>query len=132
MKYLLDTNICIYALNEPSKPLGHRLHTHEASELALSALTVAELRYGASFSARPDRNHRQLDDFFPPFTILSWHEDSAKIYGELMANLRRKGTPIGVIDGLIASQALLHKLTVVTNNLKEFQRVPGLVCENWL
>lgn len=131
MRYLLDTNICIYALNCRSEELVRHLQTLEPSEIGLSVMTVAELRYGAFYSSYPARNHLQLDKFLLPFRIISWDEDAANCYGEIVADLRRKGTPIGPIDALIAAHALSLELVLVTNNTKEFERVPGLVCENW-
>lgn len=132
MKYFLDTNICIYALNHRSDRLVQHLHQISASDLGLSVMTVAELRYGAAYSTHPERNHRYLDNFLSPFRIVSWDETAANCYGDLVADLRRKGTPIGPIDALIAAHALALKLILVTNNLKEFERVPGLICENWI
>lgn len=131
MKYLLDTNICIYALNHRSEKLIHHLQTLKASDIGLSVMTVAELRYGASYSAHPARNHRLLDDFLSPFQIISWDEKVANCYGDLVADLRQKGAPIGPLDALIAAHALSLELILVTNNLKEFEHVGGLVCENW-
>ncbi|MEI6790585.1 MAG: type II toxin-antitoxin system VapC family toxin [Myxococcaceae bacterium] len=131
MRYLLDTYICIYALNCRSEELVRHLQTLEPSDIGLSVMTVAELRYGASYSSYPVQNHSRLDDFLSPFRIISWDEDAANCYGELVADLRRKGTPIGPIDALIAAHALSLELVLVTNNTKEFERVPGLVCENW-
>jgi tRNA(fMet)-specific endonuclease VapC len=132
MKYLLDTNICIYALNQRSDTLLQRLHQLSASDIGLSVITVAELRYGAAYSAHPERNHRHLNNFFSPFQIISWDETVAQNYGNIVADLRRKGTPIGTMDALIAAHALALELILVTNNLKEFEQVPGLICENWI
>lgn len=132
MKYMLDTNICIYALNQRSDVLYTHLHSLLPSDIVLSVMTLAELRYGAAYSKHPAKNHQQLDIFLSPFEVLSWDEGVASCYGDLVADLRRAGTPIGPIDALIAAHALSLKLILVSNNLKEFQRVPGLICENWL
>jgi len=131
MKYMIDTNICIYALNRKSEALKVHFGSMPPTDIVLSVITLAELRYGASYSAHPKKNHERLDMFLSPFEVLPMGPDAALCYGEILAALRKKGTLIGPMDALIASQALAFNLVLVTNNLKEFKRVPGLICEDW-
>ena len=131
MKYFLDTNVCIDALRSRSDPLIRRLHSIHPKDIGLSVLVVAELRYGADYSNNPIRNHHLVDAFLSPFEIQPVHENVAIHYGSLYANLRKKGQLIGIMDTLIAAHALALGVILITNNLKEFQKVPGLVCENW-
>ena len=131
MTYLLDTNICIYALkNRPSIVLD-RLRTVGMAAVALSVITVLELRQGAEKSQQRAANHERLDFFLAPMKILTFDEEAALVGARLRANLERQGTPIGDYDSLIAAQALARDLILVTNNVREFERVPGLQIENW-
>ena len=131
MTYLLDTNICIYALkNRPPEVLA-QLQTAGRAAVALSVITVLELRQGAEKSERAATNHARLDVFLAPMKILPFDEEAAIIAAKIRAHLERKGTPIGDLDSLIAAHALARDLILVTNNLREFERVPGLLTENW-
>ena len=132
MKYLLDTNICIYALkNKPAKIAQH-LASLRPIDVGISVITVAELRHGASKSLHPIRNHRVLNDFFYPFFIEPFTTKTAEHYGKIVTYLEKKGTPIGPFDLLIAAHAITLNVTLVTNNVKEFKRVPKLKYENWV
>ncbi|HSG41066.1 MAG TPA: type II toxin-antitoxin system VapC family toxin, partial [Thermoanaerobaculia bacterium] len=123
MTYLLDTNICIYALkNRPSIVLD-RLRTVGMAAVALSVITVLELRQGAEKSQQRAANHERLDFFLAPMKILTFDEEAALVGARLRANLERQGTPIGDYDSLIAAQALARDLILVTNNVREFERV---------
>ena len=133
MKYLLDTNICIAIINSKSKNALAKLQECEVGEVAISSITVAELRYGADKSSSKARNHTALDGFLSPFEILDFDQLSAAEYGVIRAQLETKGKPIGPLGTLIAAQAVAHKLTLVTNNEREFKRVSKIASiENWL
>jgi tRNA(fMet)-specific endonuclease VapC len=132
MKYMLDTNICVYIARR--KPLGvlRRLQRTDVADVCVSAITVAELQYGVHKSARPQGNRLALAEFLASLEIASFGEAAAARYGEVRADLERRGTPIGPLDMLIAAHALSLDLTVVTNNDREFRRVPGLRTDNWV
>lgn len=130
MKYLLDTNICIYALKGNAAVLRHLL-SHQRSDVAVSVVTEAELRSGAAKSDSPHKTLRAVENFLRPITILPFISDDAVAYGTVRAKLERVGTPIGPLDTLIAAHAVGRKLVLVTNNEREFARVSGLKLENW-
>lgn len=129
---MLDTDICIEALRRRSEPLLRRLREHSPEEIAVSVITEAELRFGAMKSSSPERNGAAAEAFLQSFSILPFARDYVLIYARLRAGLERSGTRIGALDMLIAAQAVALDATVVTNNLREFTRVPGLRVENWL
>ena len=130
-RYLLDTNILIFAMKaDPSPRLIARLEA-ESDQLAVSAVSVFELAYGAEKSTRPDRNRRVARDLLSRTTVLPFDYDTAFVAGEIRANLERIGTPIGPYDIQIAATARLHGLTIVTNNVREFDRIEGLDVEDW-
>ena len=131
MTYLLDTNICIYALKNRPPQVLDRLRTVGMASIALSVITVLELRQGAEKSQQRAANHERLDFFLAPMKILSFDEEAALVGARIRAHLERQGTPIGDYDSLIAAQALARDLILVTNNVREFERVPGLQLENW-
>lgn len=128
---MLDTNICIYVMRSRTAPVRRTFDRHLA-RLCISSITFMELAYGAENSAEPERNREGLDDFAAPMAILDYDRDAAAHTGEIRAFLRRKGTPIGPYDAMIAGHARAKGLALVTNNLSEFLRVPGLQCENWI
>jgi tRNA(fMet)-specific endonuclease VapC len=131
VSYLLDTNICIYALNERNEALADRLHEAKRSELHVSAVTVAELLYGAERSQRRKDNARRVRDFVSPLRKVPFDQHAAVAYGRMRAALARRGKPFGQLDMLIAATGLAHGLTVVTNDERAFRRVAGLHVENW-
>ncbi|MHB8405279.1 MAG: type II toxin-antitoxin system tRNA(fMet)-specific endonuclease VapC [Gammaproteobacteria bacterium] len=129
--YLLDTNICIYWLNERPAGIVERLAGVPAGAAVMSVVTWGELQFGAAKSREPvnaRRNLEALAEVIPPFPL---PVESAHRYGELRAMLERKGTPVGANDLWIAAHALAEGLTLVTNNQREFRRVPKLKIENW-
>ncbi len=132
MTYLLDTNICIYALKNRPPEVLERLRVVGRGAVALSVITVLELRQGAEKSQQAAANHARLDFFLSPMKILPFDEEAALAGARLRAHLERQGAPIGDLDSLIAAQALARDLILVTNNLREFKRVPGLQTENWV
>ncbi len=130
MNYLLDTDTCVYALRGSASVREH-LVAVGPSEIAISIVTLAELRYGAACSARPDDNHRAIDDFTQGISLLGIDPAITRIYGDFKANLRAKGEPLEDFDLLIAATASSLKLTLVTNNQDHFGRITGLQLENW-
>ena len=131
MRYLLDTNTCIGVLNGTSSPLRARQQATPASNIRLCSVVKAELLYGAEKSARPAQVKQKLSVFFARFKSMPFDDTAAAAYGELRAAVERTGQPIGPNDLLIAAIALSGGLTVVTHNVGEFSRVPGLLIEDW-
>ena len=131
MTYMLDTNICIYAIkNKPEKVL-QRLEANLQKGLCISAITLAELEHGVEKSAYPQKNGAALIQFLSILDVLPFDDLAAVEYGRICACLQKRGTPIGTMDMLIAGHARAEKLTLVTNNVREFQRVAELKIENW-
>ena len=132
MRYMLDTNICIYAIkNKPEKVLN-TLKEKMNDGICISAITLAELTHGVEKSAARDKNRAALLRFLTILTVLPFDDLAAAEYGSVCANLQRKGTPIGTMDMLIAAHAKTKGLILVTNNTREFERVEGLTLENWV
>jgi tRNA(fMet)-specific endonuclease VapC len=132
MKVMLDTNICIYIIKQKPESLLQRFATFPVSELGISVMTLAELEYGASKSSQPARNREALEQFVSPLEIAVFDRSATIVYGKIRALLERRGRSIGSMDLLIAAHALSLNVRLVTNNLKEFRRVPGLGVENWV
>lgn len=130
MRFLLDTDTCIYALKQNESVLRHLLFTPR-EDVAISVITEAELRTGAAKSSSPVKTLRLIENFLHPLAILELTSEDAIVYASVRAKLERAGTPIGPLDTLIASQALARKLTLVSNNEREFGRVSGLSIANW-
>lgn len=131
MKYLLDTNICIYLIKRRPSHLNPRFEAQAMGEIGLSSITVAELQFGVEKSNFVQRNQAALDQFLVPLHIVCFDAESAVRYGQIRSFLENQGAPIGSLDTLIAAHALRLDVTLVTNNVQEFQRVPGLRLENW-
>ena len=132
MKYMLDTNICIYLIKQKPTAVLKRFRTTNISEISISSITLSELFYGVSKSSKPEQNFMALTQFVAPLEILPFGSEAAQYYGDLRARLEKQGTPIGSLDMLIAAHALSITSTLVTNNEKEFKRVPGLKIDNWV
>ena len=132
MKFMLDTNICIYIIKRKPPDVLERFKQTEISQIAISSITLSELLYGVSKSSKPGQNLMALTQFVAPLEILSYGDETAQYYGELRTHLERQGTPIGSLDMLIAAHALSIDGTLITNNEKEFIRVPHLKVDNWL
>ena len=132
MIYMLDTNICIYYINKKAPQLIKKIHDCLNDGICISTLTIAELEYGVAKSAFPQKNADELRRFLSIFDILEFDGDAAICYGRIRANLERKGTPISSMDTLIAAHALARGQILVTNNIREFERVEGLRLENWV
>ena len=131
MKYMLDTNICIFAIKHKPDVVIKKILSLEPEELCISAITYAELMHGVEKSMAVGRNRVALSLFLSPITILDFDGQAADEYGRIRAALEKKGTPIGPMDMLIASHAKAEGLILVTNNTREFNRVEGLVVEDW-
>ncbi|MGH9886121.1 MAG: type II toxin-antitoxin system VapC family toxin [bacterium] len=126
---MLDTDSVSYALRGQGA-VGARLLEHRPSELSISSITLAELKYGATLK-RSRRLHGLIDTFVASVQVLSFDEDAARQYGRLAADLHEAGTPIGQADTLIAAHALSVGSTLVTNNMRHFERIKGLRTETW-
>ena len=131
LRYLLDTNICIYVIKRRPQSLLERFN-QEASGLAISSITLAELMHGAEKSSAPQRTLAVVEDFCSRLEVLEYGRKAAQHYGQIRSALERRGTPIGVNDLHIAAHARSEGLTLVSNNLREFGRVEGLLFENWV
>ena len=131
MTHLLDTCICIFLIRETSDSIRSRFETFEVGDLVVSAITEAELRYGADKSTVPHKNHRQLNQFFLTLPVIPFDSAAAAHYGNLRATLESGRNLIGPLDLLIAAHGRALGLTLVTNNIGEFSRVPNLAVENW-
>jgi tRNA(fMet)-specific endonuclease VapC len=131
VKYLLDTNICVFLFRRKSPEALQRLYQTQTGEVGISTVTLAELRDGADKSADPAKNHVVIDAFLTNITLVEFDEGAARCYGAVRSQLESRGTPIGPLDNLIAAQALSLGVTLVTNNVREFVRVTGMAVEDW-
>lgn len=131
MKYLLDSNVCVDYLTGRHPAVTTRIQSLLPEDLCLSSIVVAELRYGGDKSARPRRNHHLLDVLINEIPCRDFDSKAASIYGKIRAALEKKGHPIGPNDMLIAAHALSLGLILVSDNVREFNRVRGLQLENW-
>lgn len=131
MKYLLDTNTCIRYLNGTSRAVLHRILAITDGDIAISAVTRAELYFGAEKSRDPEHTRLDQDRFLSRFRSLAFDDAAAGFYATIRARTERAGTPIGPNDLLIAAIALTHSLTLVTHNTREFSRVPDLSIDDW-
>ncbi len=128
---MLDTNICVDLIRGRSERILARMMEHPPAEVCLSSVTLSELEYGAAKSSNPARNRLALAKFIAPLSVLPYDDAVAPTYGRIRAGLERKGTPIGPLDTMIAAHALYLRLILVTDNEREFRRVPGLGLRNW-
>ena len=132
MKVMLDTNICIYLIKQQPPTVIERFLSQPVGEIGISSITVAELAYGVSKSRHASKNRLALEKFLAPLEVAAFDPTAAWSYGRLRGQLEAKGTPIGSMDMLIAAHALRLGVRLVSNNLREFRRVPGLRLENWV
>ena len=132
MKYLLDTNICIYTIKNRPPQVKERLIKHKIGDLALSIITGSELLYGAFKSQQVKKNLNIIEEFIMPFDIIDFDYKSAIEYGKIRATLEKQGQVIGNMDMQIAAIAKANDMVLVTNNLKEFNRIENLQLENWV
>jgi len=131
MKFLIDTNICIYIMNQRPPAVIEKFKKFKPGEIGISTVTISELQYGIAKSHHRDRNQKRLEEFATPFEILPYDEAAARIYGDIRFYLEKRGLVIGPLDLLIAAHALSQDLILVTNNDREFKRLNNLKVENW-
>ncbi len=131
MKYLLDTNICVFVIRQKSPHLLTRFPQFMPNDLGISTVTLAELRYGADRSNNPAKNHSLINGLLVALDVASFDARAADVYGVVRADLESRGCMIGSLDMMIAAHALCLGVPVVTNNIGEFSRVPGLSVEDW-
>ncbi len=131
MRYLLDTNICIYIIKRSPPLVRERFARLRVGDVGISSITYCELEYGVARSTRPEANRAALAEFLAPLEILDFPAAAALPFGAVRAHLEAAGSPIGNYDLLIAVHAMQTGLTLVTNNTREFARIPGLHVENW-
>lgn len=131
--YLLDTNICIFLLNQRAgfTRILQRMDGLDRGSVLISAVSAAELQFGAWASQRIDDNLLRLERFLAEFDVIRFDNDAARAYGQVRGALKSAGTPIGPSGTLIAGHAMALGATLVTNNVREFQRVPDLEIEDW-
>ncbi len=132
MKFLLDTNICIYIIKQKPPEVLQRFNIYQVGDIGVSSITVAELEFGVQKSQFPTKNQQALTQFLLPLTIVDFDRGAAIVYGDIRARLGKQGKPIGSLDTLIAAHALSLQVTLVTNNVKEFSRVQNLKLDNWV
>lgn len=132
MKYMLDTNICIYLIKKPPQAVFTKFKTLKLGDVCISSVTLSELMYGVQKSQDPEKNRAALSEFLSPIDIMQFDELAADSYGEVRAFLEKKGTLIGPLDTMIAAHAKSLGAILVTNNTKEFSRVMGLKIEDWV
>ena len=128
---LLDTNICIYIINAKPPAVLERFKNYRLGEIGVCSVVAAELAFGVAKSGSA-RNRHALEMFLAPLTILPFDEHASWAYGDLRADLERRGTPIGSLDTMIAAHALSLQAKLITNNSREFAKVPGLHVDNWV
>lgn len=131
MRFLIDTNICIYIMNNHPQPVIDRFKRMESGEAGVSSITVSELYYGVFKSKHRQVNFKRLEEFLAPFEILPYDEMASRHYGKIRSQLEKQGAVIGPLDMLIAAHALSLNMVLVTNNENEFKRVKSLKVENW-
>ena len=131
MKYMMDTNICIYAIKNKSESVIRKILSQNPEDLCISVVTYAELMHGVEKSQAVEKNRIAMSLFLSAITVLDFDGEAAEAYGQKRAELERKGTPIDPMDLLIAGHARSQGLILVTNNTREFARVTGLRIEDW-
>lgn len=131
MKLMLDTNICIYIIKQKPESVLQRFLEYQIGDIGISSITLSELRYGVAKSKHREKNAKALDEFVTPLDIAVFDEEAALAYGDVRASLEKAGTPIGAMDMLIAAHAMSLGVTVVTNNTREFSRIPSLDVVDW-
>lgn len=131
LKYMLDTDICIYVTKSRPSEIRETFNRH-AGQICISTVTWGELVYGAEHSAKPEENLAVIEGMASRLEVLPYEQGDADHFGQIRAELRRSGNPIGPYDTMIAGHARARGLVLVTNNIREFERVPGLRVENWV
>lgn len=132
MKLMLDTSICIYIIKQQPAAVLKRFLEYQIGDIGISSMTLSELRYEVAKSTHQEKNTKALDEFIIPLEVVSFDEEAAHVYGDIRANLEKAGTPIGSMDMLIAAHAVSLGIPLVTNNTREFIRIPALNIIDWL
>lgn len=132
MQFLIDTNICIYIINNRPPEVIRKFKRVAIGDIGISSISVSELYYGVCKSKRIKENLKRLEEFLRPFEIIPYDENASKSYGEIRSQLEKQGNVIGPLDLLIAAHALSSGLILITNNEKEFKRIKSLKVENWV
>lgn len=132
MPFMLDTNICIYTIKRKPLCVLEKLNSLMPSNVCISSITLAELEYGVTKSSAPEKNRQALNAFLAPMNIVPFDHQAACHYGKIRTDLEKKGIMIGGMDLLIASHVMSLSNTLVTNNIREFKRIPNLHFENWV
>jgi len=131
IKYMLDTNICIYIIKQKPENVIERFRQTPVSDIGVSSITLSELEYGVMKSAKPEQNKLALAQFMAPIEICVYDDVAAQHYGKIRFQYEKQGTPIGSLDMLIAAHARALSSVLITNNVTEFKRVSNLKIENW-
>jgi tRNA(fMet)-specific endonuclease VapC len=131
MKIMLDTNICIYIIRRQSAAVLKHFLAYQVGDIGISSITLSELRYGVAKSAEREKNAKALDEFIVPLEVASFDEAAARIYGDIRSILEKTGKPIGAMDMLIAAHAVSLVIPLVTNDAREFSRIPALKAIDW-
>ena len=131
MKLMLDTNICIFIIKQQPAHVLKRFLEYQAGDIGISSITLSELSYGVAKSQHIEKNSKALDEFIVPLEVLAYDEKAALVYGSISSNMEKAGTPIGSMDMLIAAHAVSLGVTLVTNNTREFMRIPELTIIDW-
>jgi len=131
MKYMLDTNICIYLIKQKTEKVIRHFKAHSVGDIGISSITLAELRFGAEKSQQVEKNRQALDEFILPLEIADFDERAAESYGKVRTLLEKEGKPIGSMDMLIGAHALSLKVTLITNNTREFKQIKHLKVADW-
>jgi tRNA(fMet)-specific endonuclease VapC len=129
---MLDTNVCIYIINKHSTKIQKKFESLEIGDVGISSITYAELQFGISNSSNSERNQEALNQFLGPLEILDFPANACPLYGEIRSQLKHSGNLIGPLDLFIGAHALFLRSILVTNNVKEFSRIPNLKIENWI
>ena len=132
MKYLLDTDTCIYIIRQKPPAVIEKFRHLPPLNIGVSSITVAELEYGIAKSRYSKKNRQALEHFLLPLIILTFEAEDARTYGATRQDLQSRGKPIGAMDLLITAQALRQNLILVSNNTREFSRIKNLRLENWV
>ncbi|NET51894.1 MAG: type II toxin-antitoxin system VapC family toxin [Merismopedia sp. SIO2A8] len=132
MQYLLDTNICIYLIKQRPANVFEKFCALDIADIGISSISVAELEYGVCKSQQQDKNKAALMQFLIPLEIVEFDQAAATVYGTIRSDLESRGLVIGSLDMLIDAHSLSLGVTLVSNNLREFSRIPNLSVENWV
>lgn len=132
MKYILDTNICIYIIKKKPLKVIEKFKQYPLGNIGISSITMAELHFGVQKSSMPERNLNAINQFILPLEVFEFDMKASIEYGFIRSDLEKRGTPIGPLDTLIAAHVKSLNFTLVTNNVKEFDRIGNLKIANWL